>query len=286
MYNDTSSLPLITVLTPTFNRAYILPTAIKSVLAQTYQNFEYIIIDDGSTDNTEEIVRGFNDPRIKYILNSRTKGPSGARNTGMDKAKGAWITFLDSDDEWYPNLLEVMLKHISQNPQTMFAIPRGKKTMELYENNILIKEIDTSNNYPETVDIHDIANKQFRFDNIGLMLSRKVIDDDIRFDEKEALGALEDWEFALQLCENYPRGLLYVKEKLFHYHQKYGTDGRVSNDTYEKTATAFEYVYQKHKNHPLLKGQTWYPERVKKYTKLQEDFKLGKAPPKYLLPFT
>lgn len=286
MSNMNTPFPLVSVITPTFNRAYIIKRAIESVLAQTYTAFEYLIVDDHSTDNTKELIQNYQDKRIRYMRNKRTKGVSGARNTGLDEARGAWISFLDSDDEWYLNLLEVMIKAVNDNNNVRFAIPRGKKTMELYENTNLIKIIDNSNNYPESVTIQDIINKNFRFDNIGLTLSRKVVDDGIRFDENELVGKLEDWEFALQLCENYPKGLLYIKDILFHYHQRYGTDGRVSNDTYKDTAIAFEYVYQKHKNHPLLQGQTWYPERVEKYKKLQKDFEEGKAPPKYLQPFS
>jgi glycosyltransferase involved in cell wall biosynthesis len=279
------SSPLVTVITPTFNRAYILPTAIKSVLDQTYKNFEYIIVDDGSTDNTEEVVGKINDKRIIYIKNNRSKGPSGARNTGLDIAKGEWVTYIDDDDQWYPKLLEVMIRNVIKNKKTVFAIPRGKKTLELYENNVLVKEIDNSDNYPKNLSIQDIVFKTFHFDNIGFMHSRKVIDDTIRFDETGELGALEDWEFALQLCEKYPNGLLKVSDTLFHYRQRYGTDGRVSNDTYKKTILAYEYVFQKHKNDKILEGQTWYPQRVEKYKKLQKDFEKGNVPPKYLLPF-
>lgn len=279
------SHPFITIITPTFNRAYIIQLAIKSVLAQKYKNFEYIIIDDGSTDNTDQVIRNIDDKRIKYVHNSHSKGPSGARNTGLDLAKGTWVTYIDDDDEWYPNLIEIMVKKVTENKNVVFAVPRGIKTLELYKNNVLIKEIENSDNYPESLSIQDIALKTFHFDNIGFMHSKKVIDDGIRFDEHEELGALEDWEFALQLCEKYPSGLLYVKDILFHYHQRYGTDGRVSNDTYEKTAIAYEYVFQKHKNDKILEDQKWYPQRIEKYTQLQKDFELGKAPPKYLLPF-
>ncbi len=273
------SHPLVTVITPTHNRAYILPIAIQSVLNQTYPYFEYLIVDDNSTDETEAVIKSFSDKRIQYLRNERTPDVSGTRNTAIDHANGEWIAFLDDDDEWYPNLLEVMIKNVSESPKTVFAVPRGKKTMELYENNKLVRTIDNSHNYPEEVTIHDITNKQFNFDNIGLMLSRRIKDDGIRFDEDNRLGALEDWEFALQLCEHYPEGLLYVKDRLFHYHQRFGTDGRVSNDTYKKTEIAFEYIYQKHKDHPLLKNQTWYPQRVEKYRQLQKDLEDGKVPP-------
>ncbi len=277
--------PFVTVITPTHNRAYVLRNAMESILSQTYKNLEYIIVDDNSKDETNDVVKSFSDKRVRYIRHDTNKGPSAARNTALNVAKGDWITYLDDDDELYHTHLEVMLKHIEKNKNTIFAIPRGKKTLELYVDNFLVREIDDSENVPKNITPQDIGLKKFHFDNIGFMHSRKVIDDGIRFDEHPDLGALEDWEFALQLSEKYPQGLLHVPEILYHYHQRYGTDGRVSNDTYKNTVIAFEYVYQKHKHDRILEGQTWYPQRIDKYNKLQSELDLGIAPPKYLLPF-
>lgn len=277
--------PFVTVITPTHNRDFILNNAINSVLSQTYKNLEYIIVDDCSTDDTSELVNKYSDKRIKYLRHDTNRGPSAARNTALEHAKGDWITYLDDDDELYTNHLEVMVKHIEKNNDAVFAIPRGQKTLELYIDNFLVIEIDESENVPKNLTTKDIAHKTFHFDNIGFMHSRQAIEDGIRFDENPKLGALEDWEFALQLSEKYPTGLLYVPEILYHYHQRYGTDGRVSNDTYKNTLIAFEYVYQKHKKDKILEGQNWYPQRIHKYKKLQSDFEKGIAPPKYLLPF-
>lgn len=93
---------LITVIIPTYNRAHCISESIDSVIAQTYENFELLIIDDKSTDNTKDIILEYskNDSRIKYIKNNRTKGVSGARNTGIDNINGEYVAFLDSDDYW------------------------------------------------------------------------------------------------------------------------------------------------------------------------------------------
>lgn len=98
--------PLISVIIPTYNGTDALSRAILSVINQTYSNFELIIIDDCSTDNTEMVVRTFKDDRIIYIRHSQNKGTAAARNMGISKAKGTLLAFLDSDDEFLPEKLE------------------------------------------------------------------------------------------------------------------------------------------------------------------------------------
>lgn len=106
---------MITIVTPTYNREILVQATIKSIQAQTYTNWELIIIDDGSTDNTEHVITGFlNDKRIRYIKKSNSGQPD-SLNLGVSMAKGNFITFLDSDDEAYPNWLEVVNKQIRQD---------------------------------------------------------------------------------------------------------------------------------------------------------------------------
>ena len=90
---------------PTFNRAYCLERAIESVLKQTFINFEIILVDDGSTDNTQELIENKYFGRLKY-LKSENRGVSAARNLGIRASMGDWIAFLDSDDEWLSDHLE------------------------------------------------------------------------------------------------------------------------------------------------------------------------------------
>jgi len=105
-----TSSPAVSVIIPTYNRAHLLPRAIRSVLAQTFQDFEVIVVDDGSTDDTEAVVRSFPDPRIIYLRHDMNRGGSAARNTGIRAARGEYIAFLDSDDEWLREKLERQLE--------------------------------------------------------------------------------------------------------------------------------------------------------------------------------
>jgi|SRR3989344_2866054 len=108
--NKTENLeknPKISVITLTYNRAVLLPRAVKSVLNQTFSDFELIIVNNASTDNTEEVVRNFRDRRIVYKRNIENK-PLGGKNMGLDAAQGKYVVFLDDDDEFLPGALETI----------------------------------------------------------------------------------------------------------------------------------------------------------------------------------
>lgn len=101
----------ISVVIPTYNRADLVGKAVRSVLGQTYQNFEIIVVDDASKDGTEEAVRSIKDPRIKYIRHAENQGGAAARNTGIQNSASEFIAFLDSDDEWLSDKLEKQMAH-------------------------------------------------------------------------------------------------------------------------------------------------------------------------------
>jgi glycosyltransferase involved in cell wall biosynthesis len=101
-------MPRVSVLIPTFNRARYLPEAVSSVLNQTYRDLEVVIVDDGSTDNTAEVVRAFGDPRVRYLC-QENRGTSAALNTAWRAARGEHIARLDSDDAWLPNFLAALV---------------------------------------------------------------------------------------------------------------------------------------------------------------------------------
>lgn len=97
---------MVSVIIPAYNRAHVIKRAIESVLNQTYKDLELIIVDDCSTDNTKEIVESIHDQRVTYLCLQRNSGACAARNRGIDVAKGEYIAFQDSDDEWLPLKLE------------------------------------------------------------------------------------------------------------------------------------------------------------------------------------
>ena len=107
---------LVSIITPSHNTAKFIAKTIESIKAQSYQNWEMIIVDDCSSDNTDEVVsRYLNDKRIKYIKNDKNDGAAVSRNRAIREAKGKWIAFLDSDDLWSPDKLEEQIKFMQKN---------------------------------------------------------------------------------------------------------------------------------------------------------------------------
>lgn len=115
-------MPTVSIITPTYNRAGMLKEAIESVLAQTYQDWEHLIVDDGSTDGTMGLVTRYagQDPRIRYVRR-RNGGLPAARNTGLLAARGEYVAFLDDDDRFLPKKLERQLSMLRQRPELGFV---------------------------------------------------------------------------------------------------------------------------------------------------------------------
>jgi len=133
---------VISIILPTFNRAKIVSRSIRSVLNQTYKEFELIIIDDGSADCTQELISKIKDSRIRYIKHEKNKGAAAARNTGIKAAQYDLIAFQDSDDEWMPEKLEKQIKVMSSLPDDYGVVYSafwrlGKRKKYIPDNDII-----------------------------------------------------------------------------------------------------------------------------------------------------
>lgn len=134
-------MPLVSVIIPVFNREHLIAESLESVKAQSFENWECIVVDDGSTDNTEKIVRRFteNDSRFRFYRRyaDRLKGANSCRNIGFEKAKGKYIKFLDSDDLLTPDCLEKQVKILEINSKVQVCFSYGRyfnsQTVELEE---------------------------------------------------------------------------------------------------------------------------------------------------------
>jgi len=114
--------PLVSVTIPTYNRARLVVEAVESVLAQTYSRLEVIVVDDGSTDDTPQALRLFaRDERFTCLRRPENRGRSHARNVGLERAKGEYLAFLDSDDRWDASYLETMIGYLEAHPEVDLA---------------------------------------------------------------------------------------------------------------------------------------------------------------------
>lgn len=161
---------------PTYNDSLSINTSIISVLSQTYKNFELIIVNDGSTDSTEEIIKGIKDERIIYIK-QENKGASSARNRGVKEAQGKYIAFLDADDYWSPSHLSDHIKYLEKHSDYVMsfnryiAVEKDKQKLHAWNNqlsgNIYPKLLFIENNIigtPSVVIRKDILKQSGLFD--------------------------------------------------------------------------------------------------------------------------
>lgn len=190
----------VSVIVPTFNRCLLLKRALTSICEQTVKCYEIIVVDDGSTDNTAEMVRLFY-PHIKYIYQSN-QGVSAARNKGIEQAIGDWLAFLDSDDEWLPHKLAVQIKQLQAMPEYKVChteerwIRRGVRVnqMKIHQKTggwIFMQCLRLCAMSPSSVLIHRSV-----FNAVG--------------DFDVTLMACEDYDLWLRITTQYP--VLYIKE--------------------------------------------------------------------------
>ena len=202
---------LITVILPTYNGATrgegkYLKQAIESLLSQTYENFELIVVNDGSTDNTEEIIEQYKDKRIIYLKHDTNRGPAATRNTGLKKATGEYVAFLDDDDCFYKDKLEEQINFMI-NKQTNVAICSGDI---IDEDNKIIGE---TKKYFKSIKAIDIYLNKVNIFPTTLMVSKNIINSTMNF--KEYLKGPEDWDYAIRLALKH--NILYLPKKLFAY---------------------------------------------------------------------
>lgn len=195
--------PLVSVVLPTYNRAHTLPRAIRSVLSQSYGNFELIVVDDASKDDTAAVVGAIDDPRIRYERLPKNGGASHARNAGMRLARGDLFAFQDSDDEW---LADKLAKQVAA------ARSAGEAAVTVFHTKILYGR-DAAGVYgPQRVcclplidpaEDHDFRQLIHRSNLISpqaLMFSRAAFEKAGFFDED--LVNNEDWALGIELFYN------------------------------------------------------------------------------------
>lgn len=210
-------MPVISVITATYNRSHLLGRCIQSVLNQTFQDFELIIVDDGSTDDTEKIVSNLSNEKVKYVRHQKNQGGAPARNTGIRLAKGDYIAILDDDDEWMPEILEKQMKVFYTAPLEVGAVYTRYKRYDslgdfLPPPKVAKKEGDLFKQLLDACCIQwqTVLIKRECFDKVGLI--------------SESMLYSRDWDFLLRISQHYQ--FLYIDEPLAIIHEQ--PEGRLS----------------------------------------------------------
>ncbi len=192
-------MPRVSVIIPTYNRAGLVQEAVASVLAQTYQDFELLVVDDGSTDGTPETLEAYGGA-IRVLRRPHRKGVSAARNRGSSAATGEWLAFLDSDDLWLPEKLARQMAYLAAHPRLLLSqteetwVRRGlrvnpPRSHRKEGGRIFLRSLERCLVSPSAVILH-----------------RRLLEEHGGFDE--SLPAAEDYDLWLRLTWRYDVGLL------------------------------------------------------------------------------
>ncbi|MDP5200686.1 glycosyltransferase [Flavobacterium sp. DG2-3] len=221
---------LISIIIPTYNRAHLIGKTLDSILMQTYENWECIIVDDGSSDNTKEIVSKYEkDSRFKYFERPKNsiKGPNSCRNFGFQMSKGSWINWLDSDDFYKKNALEVFFNSKDQNTDVVVA---NLVKVDVLSNQIIgYNRTNTSNlfqNYYTGFTSFYVCGPLWKRE--FLEEAKELFDENIRF--------LDDWDFNLRMLYRKPE-IKFVDQILIQYNIDLDS---LSNQIYKLNVTEIQ----------------------------------------------
>jgi glycosyltransferase involved in cell wall biosynthesis len=226
---------LISVIIPCYNSEKTINRAIDSVINQSYKNLEILVIDDGSTDNTRNIINNYikNDTRIKYFYLDNSGGPSLPSNFGVDKSEGEFVAFLDHDDEWALNKLERQLNLIkSDQIDFVSCFTYFVNTITGFSDRVIIKKYLNYKNI--------ILEKNFILSLSSILMKKKVFCDIGGFDER--LKGIQDWDLYIRLfVKGYQFGFI-DNYLLYNYKQENSLSLKFSEDKFIKETSI---IYKK-----------------------------------------
>lgn len=188
--------PTVSVVIPTYNRAELLKRAINSVLRQTFEDFELIVVDDASSDNTPEVVESIKDGRIQYVRLEKNSGGPVARNTGIKKARGRFIALLDDDDEWLPNRLELQIEKFESLEKDVGVVYGGFYYVSQDTGEIIGKRLPRYRG-----DVYTHLLKENFIGSPTLLIQRECFKKAGLFDPE--LKSSQDWDMWLRIARYY-----------------------------------------------------------------------------------
>lgn len=234
---DTNLAPFVSVIIPTYNHAHLLMRALQSVLDQTYSHWEVIIVDNHSTDQTDEVIGNISDPRVTCLKIYNDGVIAASRNLGISVAKGPWLAFLDSDDWWEPSKLEVCVQNIEggvdliYHPLQCYKVDDGGEVTVL--GRLEAKKI---------VDdpINKLMNQGPSLTTSGIFVRKEKADMVGGFDENQRIVAGEDYDLWLRLAKA-GCNFFYVDSVLGYY-----MVGGVHMTSAQRSLRLVDYLQEKH----------------------------------------
>jgi glycosyltransferase involved in cell wall biosynthesis len=226
--------PLVSVIIPSYNREKLIMKAIGSVMRQTFNDFEILVIDDASTDDTGEVIKNLNNEKIRYFRMERNGGQCIARNFGIRNARGRYIAFLDSDDEWLPEKLKLQVECFRKGPKELGAVYGYA-----YQTDVIKNETTLPDNKFYRGDIHDKFLRGFCPSTPSIfMITSEALKKVNGFDEK--LITFVDLDLWLRISEHYQFD--FIDEPVIIKYEQIG-DQYINN--FEKRYNGYKLFFKK-----------------------------------------
>lgn len=244
-FRMSSATPLVSVIIPTRNRIDLLLRAVRSVQRQTYPHLEIIVVDDGSTDGTSEVIEALGDPRIRCLRHHLQRGGGAARNTGIGAATGELIAFLDDDDEWLPEKTEEQLRVLKGfDAVACSSVEYGREGADSAR-----RPSD-----PDTLALKDLRDGPWG--GTGVLMARADVVKSTLFDETLPMG--QDWDFFIRLALT--RRIAYLAKPLLRYNG--GDHPRITNARRNVPIAGLEQQLRVVHKHRQLFGTHWFKRQM------------------------
>lgn len=207
-------MPTVSVVLPTYNRSASLRRAVESVLVQTYEDFELVVVDDASTDDTDGVVHGLDDDRIRYRRHDENWGCPAARNTGIEAADGELVAFLDSDDRLHEEFLEVSVDRLSEEPD---EVAGTCVAYDVRASDGTIRDVHGSLDGRFTYEtfIERFNEGEYVPNGLGGNLIRASVFDEVGYLDEDECAFADDFDFHVRLLETYD--MVGIDRPLYEY---------------------------------------------------------------------
>lgn len=260
MASPSSATPRVSIIIPVWNRAALLQQAVASALAQTFQNFELIIADDGSTDDSAERAAASGDPRIEVLRLEHSGNPAVARNAALRHARGRYVAFLDSDDQWLPDKLAEQVRQLDGRRDAGMVYGLASYFDGERERGVHGPKVAR---VPES--IFELLLLQGNFIQPSTVLIRREICELLGgFDESETFRAVEEYDLWLRVTKRYPA--LFIPRVITRYRRHDDNLSRDQRAMVTKVREVVEITCQRSSVSDSLRDRAlshWYLEELK-----------------------